>query len=157
MNKPIRWRKVAAVVFSATMVVGYVVFRTAYAQEGGAESRVLPSSKSGRVVPRQRAAQPQDGPASGRGSPTPIATSRPFQLSPASTQITIQTSGPAALPAGSVLPGSKSAAVILPSDVKVVFNDGSGATTQPTGVPGAQPAAVPTTQFSLEPQQRQHR
>ena len=101
MNKPIPWPKVAAAALSATMMIGYVVFRTAYAQEGGADSRVLPSSKSGRVVPRQQRAQSPYGQPQTFVGPTTAATtttmpadlrlelqqaqaSKPFQLAPAS-------------------------------------------------------------------------
>jgi hypothetical protein len=150
MNKPIPWPKLAAVAFSAAMMIGYVVFRTAYAQEGGADSRVLPSSKSGRVVPQQEPAQAL------AGSTITKQSSKPFQADPASTtQITIQSSGFVISP-GSVLPGSKSTAVILPSDVNV-FREGNAATTQLTGPPGGRPPGIPTTHFSLEPQQRQQR
>ena len=161
MKKPIAWSKLAAIVFSGAMMVGYVIFRTAYAQEG-ADSRVLPSSTSGRVVPRQeRQVQSAYPPAPPYAGPTTTPTitllpdpqrdlqqpltSKSFQLAPASTtQIS---------PA--LLPGSKSAAVIRPSDVNAIF--------VPSGVPGtpppttqpATPSPAPSTQFSLEPQRQQ--
>ena len=164
MNKPIPWPKVAAAALSATMMIGYVVFRTAYAQEGGADSRVLPSSKSGRVVPRQQRAQSPYGQPQTFVGPTTAATtttmpadlrlelqqgqaSKPFQLAPASTtQISPV-----------VLPSSKSAAVIRPSDVNAIFINSNVPGTPPPASQLATTSPAPTTHFSLEPQQRQHR
>jgi hypothetical protein len=165
MNKPIPWPKLAAAAFSATMMVGYIVFRTAYAQEGGAESRVLPSSKSGRVVPRQQRAQsPYGQPQTYVGPTTTTSTTMPvdlrlelqqrqsseaFQLAPAGTT----QSHPV------MLPSSKSAAVMRPSDVDAIFinNNLPGTPPLPPTSQPASPSPAPTTHFSLEPQRRQHR